>query len=211
MVDHLARSIAPRVTRIGEDELRSIGYEALVRCSQRYDPELGGSFRTFAHHRVRGAMIDASRRAVPGLRQRTRALRALEATQEMLERVRRGEGGDGADPRRLEQRVAEVAELVAQTTAVVMLVSSQTRDPEAIAGTHPSDLDAALDDAKVRERVQGAIDRYCTESEREVVRGLYEDDLSMSELGERLGVHKSTVSRRHAEALRKLSKGPTEA
>lgn len=211
LVEHLARTIAPRVNRITEEELRSVGYEALVRSSQRYDPERGHSFRTFAYHRVRGAMLDASRRAVPGLRQRTRALRSLEATQSLLEQVRQREPGDGPDPRRLEQRVAVVAELVAQTTAVVMLSNAFARDPEAIAGTSSGDLDAVLDEARTRDRLQAALDQCCTEDERAIVMGLYQDGLTMAEIGERLGMHKSTVSRRHSTVLRRLSKALAES
>lgn len=208
LVDRLARSMVHRVARLSEDELRSVGYEALVRCSQRYDPELGRSFRTFAYLRVRGAMIDASRRAVPGLRQRSRAMRTLEATQSLLEQARKREPTDGPDPRRLEERVAAVAELVAQTTAAV-LASARVRDPEAVAGS--TDLDAVLDEARTRQRLDEALQRCCSEAERAIVQGLYDEGLSMSEIGEKLGMHKSTVSRRHADVLRRLSEALADA
>lgn len=204
LVDQLARTMARRLARIAEDELRSVGYEALVRCSQRYDPSLGGSFRTFAYHRVRGALIDASRRAVPGLRQRSRALKTLEATQALLEQVRKTETPDGPDPRTLEQRVSAAADLVAQTTAAVMLSSAQPRDPDAVAETGPSDLDTVLDDARMRQRVQGAITQCCDEQDRAIVHAIYGLGLSMGEASKELGLHKSTISRRHASMLRRL-------
>ncbi|MEM7153179.1 MAG: sigma-70 family RNA polymerase sigma factor [Myxococcota bacterium] len=205
LVDSLARSIAPKVAKLGEDDLRSVGYEALVRCSQRYDPETGTSFQTFAYHRVRGAMLDESRRAVPGLRQRSRALRALAASQSLLERSQQREEQGDEDTRSLQQRVEAAAELVAQTTTVVMLASAGPRDPEQVADAHGGDFDASIDDARIQSRVRKALDECCNEDERAFLRALYDEGLSMSELGTRLGKHKSTVSRRHASLLARLS------
>lgn len=188
-----------------EEDLRSTGYEALVRCGQRYDPESGASFRTFAYHRVRGAMIDAARRAVPGLRRRSRALRSLQANQALLEQAQQNQGGDGPDPRRLKQRVAAVAELVAQATAAVMLSRAGPKDPERLVDEGTDDPDEAIDDARLRDRVRHAVAQCCSEEERSMLQALYDEGLSMSELGERIGRDKSTVSRRHAAMLKRLS------
>lgn len=204
LVDQLARMLAQRLARVTEDELRSAGYEALVKCGLRYDPANGASFRTYSFHRVRGAMLDAARRSVPGLRQRSRALRTLQATQSMLEQAERRETSDGPETRTLQERVAVVAELVAQATAVVVL-SQSIRDPEKVADDGSGDPEAVVLDVQLRDHVRHTLVRCCSEDERALLQALYDEGLTMTELGQRLGVNKSTISRRHATILRRLA------
>lgn len=78
----LVRQIARwMVSTVGQrvlalDEFESAGYEALVQAAARYDPTRTASFRTFAHYRVRGAMVDALRKRAPGRRARDLRRRA---------------------------------------------------------------------------------------------------------------------------------------
>ncbi len=204
MVDRMVRGMARRLPRMTEEDLRSVGYEALVKCGLRYDPQTGVPFQAFSYYRVRGAMIDAARRATPAVRRRSRALRALEATQALLEQAQAREHGEGPDPRTLEQRVDAAAHLVAEATAAVMLAHTAAPDPERVADEHTAGPDEVLDDARIREHVRRAIAR-CSDEEQAMVQALYHEGLSMTELGERMGRNKSTVSRRHAALLRRLS------
>jgi len=205
LVDHLARTLARRVARITEDELRSVGYEALVKCGLRYDPTQAASFRTYSFHRVRGAMIDAARQAVPGLRRRGRALRAMQASQALLEQAERRELPGGPDPRTLAERVAAAAELVAQATAVVVLSRLSSPDPEEVVDEAADEPDEVLHDTRLREHLRRALERCCTDEERSMIVAIYDEGLTMSELGERLGRNKSTISRRHAALLKRIA------
>ena len=81
LVAKLARSIGKgSAGLLSVEELESVGNEALVRCSMRFDPSAGASFSTYTHYRVRGAMIDALRKRRPGRRTHRRALARLEAS-----------------------------------------------------------------------------------------------------------------------------------
>jgi RNA polymerase sigma factor for flagellar operon FliA len=204
LVDQLARVLVQRLARITEDELRSAGYEALVKCGLRYDPTGAASFRTYSFHRVRGAMIDAARRAVPGLRRRGRALRAMQATQALLEQAERRELQGGPDPRTLKERVDAAAELVAQTTAAVIMTRLSGPDPEDVPDEGTDDPEEALHDVRLLDHLQRALAR-CDEEDRVLITAIYEEGLTMAELGDRLGRNKSTISRRHASLLRRLA------
>lgn len=204
MVDRLARSMVHRLSGVSEDELRSVGYEAMVGCSLRYDPAQGIPFRTFCNYRVRGAMIDAARRAMPAVRRRSRAMRTMVATQALLEQAQTQQPGPGPDPRTLRERVEAAAELIKQATAAVVLAHAGGADPERVIDPVRGDPERALDDVRTRAHVRRAIAR-CTEDEQAILRGLYDEGLSMTELGQRLGRNKSTISRRHAALLRRLS------
>lgn len=205
LVDQLARLLARRLARVTEDELRSVGYEALVKCGLRYDPVQATSFRAYSFHRVRGAMIDAARRAVPGLRPRGRALRAMQASQALLEQAERRELSEGPDPRTLQERVQAAADLVAQTTAVVVLSRFDGPDPDEVVDDATGEPEEALHDGRVREHLRHALERCCSEDERRMLAAIYDEGLTMTELGERLGRNKSTISRRHAALLRRIA------
>lgn len=204
LVDQLARMMVHRLPRTHEDDLRSAGYEALVRCGLRYDPDQGTPFRAYSYYRIRGAMIDVARRATPAVRRRSRAMRALEATQSLLEQAHGREQGEGPDPRTLQQRVDTAADLIAQATAAVVLSRIGGPDPDAVADS-TTPVDDAIDDVRIREHVKQLLAR-CSEEERAMIHALYDEGLSMSELGERMGRNKSTVSRRHAALLHRLSR-----
>jgi len=205
LVDRLARMLARRMARITEDELRSAGYEALVKCGLRYDPTQAASFRTYSFHRVRGAMLDAARRAVPGLRRRGRALRAMQASQALLERAQERELPGGPDPRTLAERVAAAADLVAQATAAVVLSRLGDTDPEEVEDVAAGAPEEVLHDIRLREHLRRTLERCCDDDDRSLIAAIYEEGLSMTELGERLGRNKSTISRRHAALLRRIA------
>jgi len=77
-------------------------------------------------------------------------------------------------------------------------------DPDAVADS-TTPVDDAIDDVRIREHVKQLLAR-CSEEERAMIHALYDEGLSMSELGERMGRNKSTVSRRHAALLHRLSR-----
>jgi RNA polymerase sigma factor FliA len=87
--------------RIDLEELVAIGNQGLVEAASRYRSDGGASFSTFAFHRVRGAMLDAVRRAAPLPRGVIRALRAGERVRDPwklnLGSARIG-AGEAADP-----------------------------------------------------------------------------------------------------------------
>ncbi len=60
LVRHLASRMSVRARPYLElDDLVAVGVEALLRAAQRFDPERGVPFGTFAYLRVRGAMCES--------------------------------------------------------------------------------------------------------------------------------------------------------
>jgi RNA polymerase sigma factor for flagellar operon FliA len=203
-VAELAHRMSRRVRHLGEDELVSAGYEGLVQAALRYDPKSGVPFAAWAHYRVRGAMIDAGRRAAPEMRRNARAMRALEATQALFEHAQRKlVHRDVADPRSLRERVVVAAELVAQTTTAVILSRLAPEDPETLAATDP-DMETQLANDEELRAVQRVLAR-CTPDERRLIEALYVQGLSMHDYAQEIGKSVSTVSRHHAKLVSRLS------
>lgn len=204
-VEGLARAMAQHLPHATEDDLLSAGYEGLVQAARRYDPSHGVPFVAFAHFRVRGAMLDAARRAAPALRLRTRAQRAFEATQSLLEAAnRRAAPTAGSDPRSLQERVAAAAELVTRATTAVLVSKLGPEDPDAIEDLR-GDAEARLLREETHLALQNAIDE-CSPEDRSIVEALYFRGLSMHEYARELGKSASTISRRHARIVARLAR-----
>jgi RNA polymerase sigma factor FliA len=61
-VHKVARSVATALSvRANVDDLAGWGYLGLIEAANRFDPSRGVSFRTFAHSRIRGAVLDGLR------------------------------------------------------------------------------------------------------------------------------------------------------
>lgn len=200
-VASLARSIARQASHASADELQSAGYEGLVEAALRYEPGSGVPFSAFAHYRIRGAMIDAARRAVPELRRQQRAMRALEASQRLLEQAERDHAAAG-DRRSLRERVTAAAELVRSTTTAVLLARAQPPDPDSL-------VDAAEDAERMVERSElhralAAVLDACTDQERAMIDALYHRGVTMHEHAREVGKSPSTVSRQHARLIARL-------
>lgn len=205
-VTMMARKFAARLRHMSVDELRSAGYEGLVQAALRYDPAIGVPFRAFAHHRVRGAMLDACRRGAPRSRRHVRAIRALEATQALLEHAqRRLPPATAADQRSLKERVAAAGELVAQTTAAVLLARAVPIDPDQLVDPETGDVEDGIQRTQVRQAIDEALGA-CTEEERRLVQAIYYEGRSMHDYAKEIGKAVSTVSRSHAKVIKRLSR-----
>ncbi len=188
------------------DDLVSAGHEGLVDAALRYEPDMGVPFGHFAHRRIRGAMIDALRRGDPASRAHRRAARNLEVAQAVLDAAAEQPLDRRAS---LEERVAAVRALVEKTAVAVALASStshqdDTTSPDTLPDSETTSLDEAVDRTLLRRRLQTAVEALPPD-ERALIEAVYFDDEPMAHYAERTGVHKSTICRRHARAISRLS------
>ncbi len=199
----LAAKMAQGLPGVTRDDLVSVGYEALTIAATRYDPDSGVPFLGFAYYRMRGAMIDAARKANPQARQHARALRVYEATQSILEEASAREGAEAAhDQRSLRQRVEAAARLVEQTAAAVLLAKTDPVEPDTVG--RKADTEATVDRRRLQARVQAALEG-CSEQDRALVQALYHRGLSATDYARELGKNKSTISRAHRRLLGQLA------
>ncbi len=200
-VPQIARQIRHLLGGISFEECESAGYEALVRSALRYDPAKGVPFTGFAYPRVRGAMLDAARRASPDRRRLSRAIKLVESVE--AARANHEASPLGGDPRTLRERVEAAAAMIREVTAAVVLTRIAAVEPERLAdGAAP--VDEAVADAQSQALVQRALAR-CEPEEREMLAAIYFGEQSMHDYAAAIGVNVSTVSRRHSRALRKLA------
>lgn len=216
---HLVEQYYPLVRRIAfslkvklpesvdVDDLIQSGLEGLLVSLDRFDPESGVAFSTFAHQRIKGAMIDELRSRDWLPRSVRRSGRELEACMRRLEQVL------GRPP---EER--EIAEAMGLDIEAYRSLLSDTNnglvlslDELAAAGNHMELGDGTVDDqpeqhlsgAELRGLVISAIDAL-PEREKLVMTLYYQEELNLKEIGAVLDVTESRVSQLHSQAIKRI-------
>jgi RNA polymerase sigma-B factor len=207
----LAVHVARRYTRPGhEDDIRQAAMLGLVKAVDRFDPEYGVSFTTFA-----GATIEGELKRY--LRDRTWTVRVPRAAKELHLLVRRAADEllqvNGRSPsvdeiaRHLDIERDDVLRGLAASAAQQVAsidatpgTDGPTNDRRAALAQADRGLDQALDAHAVEQLLARLPER-----EREIVRLRFFEDRSQSEIAEVVGIsqmHVSRLLRRSFEQLR---------
>lgn len=192
-------------------DLVQSGVFGLVDAIERFEPERGLKFETYAMQRIRGAVLDDLRAQdwVPrSVRSRAREVeRALERLEARLQRT----ATDSEVAEELGISVPELRDTYAQLqlTSVVALdeLVAVGRDGASLAETLPDDSmpdpGAVLDRAENRRLLAQAVSQLA-ERDRVVVSLYYFENLTLAEIGGVLGVTESRVCQLHTRAVLRL-------
>ena len=211
LVKTLAQRLAQRLpSQVEVNDLISVGVIGLIDAAGRYKPTLGVPFDAFARRRVQGAMLDS--------------LRDLDWAPRSLRRLRRDvDSAIGSLRRKLgrEPEEKEVADEMSLSMADYEKSMEQLRTLDV--GTVRS-LDAPTEDGSTRlemlvdpdEGVVRHLERQelrahlktaiegLPERERQILALYYEEELTLVEIGEVIGVCESRVSQLRSLALSRL-------
>lgn len=219
----LVKYVAGRVgtglpSHVEVSDLIQSGIFGLVDAIEKFEPERGLKFETYAMQRIRGAILDDLRAQdwVPrSVRSRARDVeRALERLEAKLQRT----ATDAELAEELGLSLDELRELFAQLqmTSVVALDDLIGAGPmqASLAETLPDDRAedpvATLVDRDSRRQLAEAVERL-SERDRVVVTLYYFENLTLAEIGKVLGVTESRVCQLHTRAVLRLRAKLTEA
>ena len=218
----LVKYVAGRVgtglpSHVEISDLIQSGIFGLVDAIEKFEPERGLKFETYAMQRIRGAILDDLRAQdwVPrSVRSRARDVeRALERLEAKLQRT----ATDSELADELELSIEELRELFAQLqmTSVVALDDligaghAQASLAETLPDDRAEDPVAALVDRDSRRQLAEAVERL-SERDRVVVTLYYFENLTLAEIGRVLGVTESRVCQLHTRAVLRLRTKLTE-
>jgi RNA polymerase sigma factor for flagellar operon FliA len=199
-------------------DLVQSGVFGLWDAIDRFEPERGLKFETYAMQRIRGAILDELRAQdwVPRtVRSRAREVeRALERLETRLQRS----ATDAEVAAELGITVAELRDLYAQLqlTSVIALdeLIAVGRGGTSIAETLPDETaeepGAFLDSVESRKLLAEAVSQL-TDRDQVVVSLYYFENLTLAEIGRVLGVTESRVCQLHTRAVLRLRSKMLEA
>lgn len=188
------------------EDLISFGILGLLDAIERFEPERGFSFQTFAVPRIRGAVLDELRKCDWFSRTGREKLQRLEkATERLLVRGVALDDDALKDEMQVDDRsYREMLELasrgyVVSLDEVMVLEEGEVQKGDVLA-------DPGLSAQEILERKED-VDRVVSvlddlpERERMVVSMYYLEDLTLKEIGLVLGVTESRVSQIHGKAI----------
>lgn len=190
------------------EDLESAGREGLVGAAQRFDAERGVPFRRFAHHRVRGAMLDALRREAALPKRAYARVRQLEAALSLNEVASEELAAPPAaptTPASLDARLAEHLANLATAMASGLLAETAQDDGVSVTVDPLPSPEETLARAELRAELQKVVDEL-PEQERTLVAGHYFQDRRFDEVAAGLGLSKSWASRLHTRAIAKITR-----
>ncbi len=216
IVEHLplVRSIAIRVyeslpVHVDVDDLVHAGILGLIDAAERYSTEKQVTFRGYAKHRIRGAILDSLRAmdwASRDLRRRRKQLDAV--THEFASKMDRipteAEIAEkmGMDLARWRQVAVEM-----QTVGLVSASTRPSEDENQAAPEFPAtnqlNPDVLTGQRELRAVLNAAM-RELPERYQTVIGLYYLAGKTMREIGSRMGINESRVSQIHTAALGKM-------
>jgi RNA polymerase sigma factor for flagellar operon FliA len=213
LVIHIAGDFKQRLPRgVSFDELVGAGNLGLVEAAHRFNPAKGASFRTFARHRIRGAITDSLRSVDPVSRCLRSRQKAAERAVSELAASKQRPPTEREIANRLKLRVNDWRKL-----SRTLYEAGCPVNGHAPGATGPIELDhlpsrwpdpeqsAAIAELRdgITEAAQTLPPRY-----RTVIMLYHFDGWTMRQIGTHLGVNESRVSQIHAGAMRRLREHP---
>lgn len=189
-------------------DLVSAGVFGLMNAIDRYEPGRGAKFETYAIPRIRGAILD-SLRALDWVPRAVRSRsRTIESTISLLEHELGRSPTDEEIALKLDISDGEFQKWLSDIAASSIGPLDHVMADNAATPTH-SDVynatspDAVVDAEELRKVMRHEIKKL-PERERLVLVLYYDENLTLSEIGEVLGVTESRVSQIHTKAVLQL-------
>jgi len=175
----------------------------LLEAMERYEPNHGAQFRTFAARRMHGAILDGLERLTEKQQQISARQRIRKERMEALKEFASEQAGvkPGAAPKSTEQLFKFVADVGIGLALAWMLEGSSMVDEPERAETVPFYREVEM--RELRQRLVRAVDTLPPQ-ERTVIRSHYLQEISFEEIAAKLGVTRGRVSQIHRQALLRL-------
>jgi len=208
LVKRIAQHLIVRLpASVQIDDLIQAGMIGLLEASKNYDPSQGASFETYAGIRIRGAMLDETRKTDWAPRSVHRKARGV------AEVLRRLEHTLGREPTALE--VADAMGITIEEYHAIVVDAAGCRllsldepesgvaQPEDLKGSGDDDPSSRVEDNGFRMALVEAIDKL-PEKEKLIMSLYYDKEMNLREIGEVLGVSESRVCQIHGQAIIRL-------
>jgi RNA polymerase sigma factor FliA len=208
-------------SHVEDADLISYGLMGLIGSIERFEPERGIKFETFAMTRIRGAIIDELRSLDWVPRSVRSRAREIEAAQAKLEHELQRAPTEaelaakvGLTEEELQTSLLEIANSSVYALDELWTISDSSGDSvsllDTISDPRADDPQEALAGSEIKDALTESI-AGLPEREQLVVALYYYENLTLREIGEVLGVTESRVSQLHTKAVMRLKSALQEA
>ena len=211
LIKHVAHRVATRLpSNVEIGDLVNAGVIGLLDAVDKFEPERGVKFKTYAELRVRGAIIDSLRTLDWAPRSLRRKGRDIERVYGELEQKLGRPATDEEASQALGENLEDFHALLDQLNGLTIGSFDDTfreDNSEAVINYYPddgrNDPHLQFESAELTRMLAEAIDAL-PDKERTVLSLYYYEELTMKEIGSLLGVNESRVSQLHSKATLRL-------
>ncbi len=214
MIKYVANRIALRLPpHIEVDDLISVGAIGLMDAIEKYDPNRGAKFKTYAEFRVRGSILDELRSLDWVPRSVRQKASKLDAVVSKLQSKLGRPPEDEEIAEEMDITLDDLFDVINETRNMPLLsledlgISRDSGDKQSLldtlAGKSDVDPQTQLRLNELKSLIAAAIDTL-PEKERLMVSLYYYEELTMKEIGEVLGITESRISQIHSKAVYRL-------
>jgi len=210
LVKLLASRLSHRLpSQVEFSELVSVGVVGLIDAAGRYRASTGVPFDAFARRRIQGAMLDSLRGLDWAPRSLRKLRRSVDTTLGQLRHALKREPVDAEIADALNVSEAEYAKMLDQLRSAELATirqASVTPDGHTTldVAVDPSEgAHARLERLELRDHLAGAV-LELPERERQILALYYEEELTLAEIGQVIGVGESRVSQLRTQAIARL-------
>ena len=215
---HIVKYVVGRIAtqlpaNVDRDDLASAGILGLIKAVDRFDPNRGVKFETYASTVVRGEVMESLRAKDWAPRSMRRKLRQLAQVVSQLEAELARAPNEDEVAEAMGMMLPEYHRFLssASTASVAsleeMLAGEEPQDPAECAPGEQSeeyaDPLAIVEKAELRRLVAEAV-MALPERERTIMSLYYEQELTLKEIGQIMGVTESRVCQIHTQATARL-------
>ena len=214
---NLVRVVAKRIVRktppnVELDDLISVGVIGLIDAIEKFDPEKGTKFRTYAEHRIRGAILDELRAQDWVPRSIRRKEKIIEKSRSRLESVKCGEATAKEISHDLKIDTEKVHKLLTTINPAKVVCyddysSFKVQDANSITtyldGVNRNNPFKDVSLRSSQEYIMKTMEAL-TENEQVIMIMYYFESKKLKEISDHLGITESRVSQLHMRAKGKM-------
>ena len=211
---YLVRYVVGRVkvslpVTISIEDIAGYGVEGLINAIERFSPQKNTRFETYALIRVRGAILDRIRSEDFLPRSVRKKIKDIKQAAEVLKQQLGRTATSTEIANYLDMDVDKVNQVMSEDVVVTSIYDKRGTSEESmeiidtIEDSNKLNPQERMEEKNVKTDLQKALQRL-PERERVLMVLYYQENMTMKEIGETIGMSESRVCQLHAQAIMKL-------
>ena len=211
---YLIRYVVGRVkvtlpATISIEDIAGYGVEGLINAIERYSPQKNTRFETYALIRIRGAILDRIRAQDFLPRSVRKKIKDIKSAQEHLKQELGRMPTTQEVAEYIDMEPEKVIQLLSEDTTMTSLYDKKGSNEDSveiidtIEDTNKLNPQEQAEEKNVKQELEKALLRL-PERERVIMVLYYQENLTLKEIGETIGMSESRVCQLHAQAIMKL-------
>jgi RNA polymerase sigma factor for flagellar operon FliA len=207
----IARRIHERLPdSVSLDDLVSAGVLGLISAVDNFDPSQGVKLKTYAEYKIRGAILDSLRGLDWAPRDKRKKARRIEAAISAAEQRWKRAPNEDEVAAELQVEVEEYRTWLVETRGLdigSLEISSGGQDGQSLLKFIPGsdeDLPSRIVERSELERLLAETIEQMPKSERVVLSMYFDEELTLREIAEVMGLHESRISQLKTQAILRL-------